>query len=111
MVSKGDRDEADRVFADYCERRIPPKHRDKVRLEYSWRGQVVTIVERHPPLMGKGAWSRVPLAQFRRNASGKWSLYCADRNSRWHAYMGKRPSSLKALLAEVDRDPTGIFWG
>lgn len=58
-------------------------------------------------------WTEVPVAQFRREpGSERWRLYCADRHSRWHAYQGIKPAkSLTTLLAEVDRDPTGIFWG
>jgi len=44
--------------------------------------------------------------------TGKWTLYCADRNDRWHKYP-ELPSTknIDAILSEIDRDPTGIFWG
>jgi len=53
------------------------------------------------------------VAQFRfRPEDSNWLLYWADRNSRWHAYGDLEPSiDLDELLGEVDRDPTGIFWG
>jgi Protein of unknown function (DUF3024) len=41
-----------------------------------------------------------------------WSLYWRDRNSRFHAYDLVSPTArIEELLAEVDRDPTAIFWG
>jgi hypothetical protein len=102
-----------RLFDKYSERRIPPHVRDKIRLEHRLRGDSVTLFERRPPWRGTGEWSALPVAQFRRNkGTGKWSLYWADRNSRWHVYEGHEAASdLETLLGEVDRDPTGIFWG
>ena len=39
-------------------------------------------------------------------------LLWADRNSKWHIHESLHPTrSIDPLLAEVDRDPTGIFWG
>jgi len=39
-------------------------------------------------------------------------VYWRDRNLRFHAYDRIRPSaSINDLLTELDRDPTGIFWG
>lgn len=41
-----------------------------------------------------------------------WELYWRDRNLRFHAYNRVGPSAnIDELLAEVDRDPTCIFWG
>jgi hypothetical protein len=57
-------------------------------------------------------WSRVPVAQFRYDAEhNHWTLYCADRNSRWHRYDLVAPGTVEQLLEEIDHDPTGIFWG
>jgi hypothetical protein len=39
-------------------------------------------------------------------------LYWRDRNRRFHLYDLVSPTaSVEELLAEVDRDPTAIFWG
>jgi len=41
-----------------------------------------------------------------------WTLYWADRNSRFQRYWECDPSShVRDLLAEIDDDPTYIFWG
>ena len=57
--------------------------------------------------------SRFPIARLRyTKATGVWSLYWRDRNLRFHAYDLVSPTaSVEDLLAEVDRDPTAIFWG
>jgi hypothetical protein len=43
---------------------------------------------------------------------GRWRLYWDDRTPRWYL-MGDVPPAVTPapLLAELDADPTGIFWG
>ena len=58
-------------------------------------------------------WTRSPIARLRYvKTTGVWSLYWRDRNSRFHAYdLAAATASIEELLAELDRDPTAIFWG
>ena len=92
---------------------IPEPVRSQVRLAFKFRGSVVTLFEERPSFKDPSIWTTVAVAQFRFDpAENKWTLYCADRNSKWHEYQGIDPQrDLDQLLAEVDRDPTGIFWG
>jgi hypothetical protein len=42
----------------YCDERVPTEARSEIRIEYSVRGNAITIVERRPPwseLVGPGA--------------------------------------------------------
>ena len=99
----------------YCENKIPAKHRDEIRVECDVRGNNVTIYECRPPWhpnLGPD-WSRQPVAQLRYQPDDyQWRLYSADRNSRWHYYDLSEPTTqVEELLAEIDDDPTGIFWG
>ena len=114
-LSKADRRDIEVLLTAYCDRRVPEHVRNQVNVDFRIRGQTVTLLERRPPLRvtGRKEWTEIVVAQFRRDSdSGQWRLYCADRNSRWHAYQGVRPTkTLSPLLAEVDRDPSGIFWG
>jgi Protein of unknown function (DUF3024) len=75
----------------------------------------VTIVERRAPWREDYGpeWSVQGVARFRYvRTTGLWTLYWPDQNGRWHRYDGAAPSrSVRELLDEVDRDPTGIFWG
>jgi hypothetical protein len=42
----------------------------------------------------------------------EWSLYWRDRNAKFHVYDRVEPTpTVDRLLAEVDADPTSIFWG
>lgn len=100
----------------FCKARIPEDLRDEIRLEVSRRGRSITINERRPPWdPGRAGeeWTSSPVAQLRQDpAPGTWSLYYPDRNGRWWPYEGIGPTgAVDSLLAEIDRDPTGIFWG
>jgi hypothetical protein len=100
----------------FCESRVLEEHRDEIRLECSRGGNSITIIERRPPwnpeLIGLD-WTTMKVAQLRYDTSSKeWTLYCCDRNERWWPYDDIGPAvSVDPLLAEVDADPTGIFWG
>ncbi len=109
-----DRRRAERLMRDYCERRIPPELRDKVRLDFSIRGNKVTLIESRPVFRQPGLWVELKIALFEFDGKARsWRLYCYDRNSRRRAYLEGSDESpqLENLLQEVDADPTGIFWG
>lgn len=53
------------------------------------------------------------IAQLRFDAeSGTWSLWWSDRNERWHRVpdLDATPD-IDQLLAVIDDDPAGAFWG
>ena len=97
----------------YCEGRVPAELRDEARIDVTVRGSVVTVSDCRPPWYeGLTEWSKVPVAQFRyRAADHTWALHWADRNGRWHSYDDIGPGRVDDLLAELNADPTGIFWG
>src|SRR5436309_7479802 len=97
----------------HCQRRVPSHARDQVRLETVVRGSAITIIERRTPWRDDVGpeWSRRKVAQLRYD-HGTWTLHSADRNGRWLSYPDLAPSPrLDDLLAEIDRDPAGAFWG
>jgi hypothetical protein len=101
-------------LAAYCKRHSPPHVADKLRIAYEIRGNSVTIFEQRAPWRpDMTEWTSMALAKGRYDLkTGKWTLYCADRNSRWYKYEGISPrKEIDAILTEIDRDPTGIFWG
>lgn len=107
--------DAEKLVRTYCEQRIPPHIRDQIRLETATRGRTVTILERRPPWRPDWGpeWSSSKVAQLRyETGAGTWTLHWSDRNGRWHLYNLVEPSpDVEPLLEEIDRDPTGIFWG
>jgi Protein of unknown function (DUF3024) len=98
----------------FCEARIPEQYREDVRLECTRRGNTITILERRAPWTPDLTdWTSLKVAQLRFDpASQQWSLFCRDSNERWWPYEEIQTSaSVDGLLAEIDADPTGIFWG
>ncbi len=98
-----------------CERRIPPHIRDQIKLEFTIRGDSITIVERRPPWRSDigPEWTTMKIAQLRfQTGSGTWSLWWSDRNGRWLRVPDLDASpDIEQLLAVIDDDPSGAFWG
>lgn len=99
----------------FCENFVPVAHRNELRADFVVRGDAVTIRERRAPWHEEYGpeWSVSPVAQMRFDQTTRlWTLYWADRNSRWHRYEDAQPSKeVERLLREIDVDPSGIFWG
>jgi len=105
---------AEKKIDTFCDKKIPPEVRHQVHLSYKIRGNIVTLFENRAPWHPEmKEWTSRPIAQVRYdNKQASWSLYCADRNSKWHEYREIGPTQdLDKVLAEIDADPTRIFWG
>ncbi len=102
-----------KLLGGYCEARIPQEVRDRVRLGFRITGHAVELFESRPAFRAPHEWRDHGIAKFRYVASRKvCRLYCQFRDVTWHEYEPRpEAGSLDELLAEVDRDPTGIFWG
>ncbi len=100
-------------IAAYCDKKVPARFKDEVRVEYEVRGKSVTIFECRPPWHPNlTEWSRMRIAQLRYDPDDHlWTLYCADRNGRWHRYYDYTKGTVEKVLDEITADPTGIFWG
>jgi len=99
----------------WCRARVPEHVREEVRVDADVAERHVTIVECRPSWQAEVGceWTRFPIARLRyTKATRLWSLYWRDRNLKFHAYDRVAASaSVEELLAEIDRDPTAIFWG
>ena len=104
---------AQKSLDDLFDKRVPIHVRDKIRFGHTVRGNSITLLEIRPVYNDPTRHTEMSVAQFRYDdETKKWTLYCCDRNSKWHEYLDILPSNVFAdLVAEVDRDPTGIFWG
>jgi hypothetical protein len=99
----------------WADQRVPPHARHQVRLETETTDRAVTVVERRTPWREDFGpeWSRLPIARLRYTKTrARWTPYWRDRNLKFHRYERIEPTAdVTKLLAEIDRDPTGIFWG
>lgn len=99
----------------YCEKRVPLHVREKVRLTFRIEGNVVTLFEQRVSFQDRSRWIDIDVARFHYyKTRHQWVLYWRDskRRQAWHAYDHIKPNrSIEPLLAEVDKDPSGIFWG
>jgi Protein of unknown function (DUF3024) len=97
--------------AVYCEDRST----DDYRIEHEVRGSSVTIVERRPPWNPAygSEWSSLKVAQLRYDDTSRlWRLFSSGSDDRWHPYELIPPApDVAPLLAAIEEDRTGIFWG
>jgi hypothetical protein len=100
-------------LTEYCERRISKDLRNQFNLIFKIARDNVTLIETRPYFRDPSILTENPVAQFRfDNKTRKWTLYCMDRNSRWHLYDLREPSvDFDDMLKALDTDGTGIFWG
>ena len=105
--------QVEKKLGSYCKEKAPAHSKAELRLDFIFRGNTVTLFEERPSFDKPETWVQSVIAQFRFNPLTKeWTLYWADRNSRWHPYEKVEPSmNFEVLLTEVDKDPTGIFRG
>ncbi len=101
--------------ATYCASRVPSELADQIRIEHRTRGNTITIYELRPPwredLGPEWTSSRVCTLQWDPDTE-LWRIYARDRNDSRLDYPYAEPAaSVANLLDELDRDPTGIFWG
>lgn len=111
MIPEADTDLVRRWAHD----KTPAQFRDQMRVEVDEAPRGLTIVECRPPWredLGP-EWTRQPIARLAYVAKrSEWTLYWTDRNSKFHRYdMVEPTNAVTDLLAEIDRDPTCIFWG
>ena len=101
----------DTKLGAWCADRVPEHIRDQLRYEHDIRGSAVTIFEVRPTWDGSPGETRGKVAQIRYE-DDVFVLYCRDRNGRWHFFEPFEPTKdLDAVLAEIERDETGIFFG
>jgi len=112
LIPEGIAWEASGLLREFCERRVPPAVRRKVWLEFKRRANAYTLIECRAGIIDPLNISRVPIAKFCYDeVEDIWELRYIDRNDRWHMYFEDVGETLEELIAEVDEDPTGIFWG
>lgn len=111
MLSEFQRAQAERLLAPLCV--VPPHVQDQLRIIFRFEKSEVILLEARPSFRDREQWAEHPIAKFRYiKTSASWHLFCLHRDLRWHEYQPLPESpELEMLVAEVKKDPTGIFWG
>ena len=103
---------ARRQVERYCDERVPAESRDEMRFEHQVRGTSITIMERRAPWTGEGDRTSLAIAQLRHDPRrDTWSPYWQRHTGRWEPYGAAASNDVAPLLAEIDEDPDGVFWG
>ena len=96
-----------------CRRRTSPKFKNELSIEYRVLRHDVTVVERRPHWNGKPGFTERGFAKFKfTRGTQQWRLLWMRADLKWYAYKVEgNKSRLAQLVAEVDRDPWGCFFG
>jgi hypothetical protein len=103
----------ERTVGDLCRRRSPAEHRHEVRVEYRISRHDVLIYETRPAFRGPSRWTEHGIAKLRfARTTGEWRLLWQRASLKWQSYEPLPTSrDVLELVAEVDRDPYGCFFG
>jgi Protein of unknown function (DUF3024) len=103
------RDAAIARVAEFCSARSTPD----TAVAHRVRGNAITLVERQVPWRPGAEWSAADIAQLRYDpASRTWTLHWRRASGTWERYEDlDGAATLDTLLAEIDADPDGVFWG
>lgn len=75
----------------------------------------VTVLECRPPWRADlgPEWTRFPIVRFHyTQARREWATSCRDRNLKFRRHTPMRPSGqIETLIAAVEADHSGVFWG
>lgn len=102
---------AEQLLRPFCA--VPAHAATMVRKGLRFESAAVILFEARPRCDSPEDWIEHPVAKFVFvKRSGEWRLLCQMRDLRWHSYAPlPEASDLARLVAEVGRDPTGMFWG
>ena len=111
--SEVDLKRVERVVGDLCDRRSPPEHRDQMRIEYRVFRHDVLIYETRPSFCDPSRWTEHGVAKLRFvRTAGEWRLFWQRASLKWQSYEPLLSSGdVRELVAEVDHDPYGCFFG
>lgn len=102
-----------RLLTRYCAPDPRPEVQRQLRHGFEFEPHGVVLFDERLLYNRPGNWIRQNVAKFRWvQTRAEWELYCQFSDLKWHRYE-PRPTgaTFEELLAEVDTDPTGIFWG
>jgi hypothetical protein len=112
-LSEFEKKRIERVFAAYCEKKVPLHVQDRFKVVFEVWGDEVKLFASRPHWEENNTWVASKVARFKKDAATNcWQLYSADKGGRWRLFQPYPITiDIEKLLATVERDATGIFWG
>jgi hypothetical protein len=103
----------ERTVCELCRRRCPPKFHNEVRLRYRVTRHEVLIDEARAGRKETSRWTEQGIAKLKYiRSAGEWRLFWRHGSGLWQSYEALPDSpDLAVLVAEIDRDPNGCFFG
>ena len=103
----------EKAVGGLCTRRTQPRVKSKVSIEYRVKGHDVTVFERRLHWDGAPGHTEGGVAKLKfTRRTGTWRLLWQRADLKWYAYEPRSSRrDLSALVAEVDEDPHGCFFG
>ena len=102
-----------KLVGTLCQKRSPEHIRDKLRCEYRIQNQEVIIFEVRPRWNNPSEETWAPFAKLKFiRSKNHWRLFWQRADMKWHKYGPLDSSrSLAELVAEIDADTHGCFFG
>ena len=102
-----------KLVGTLCQKRSPEHIRDKLRCEYRIQNQDVIIFEVRPRWDNPSEETWAPFAKLKFiRSKNHWRLFWQRADMKWHKYGPLDSSrSLEELVAEIDADTHGCFFG
>ena len=96
-----------------CQRRSPAPLKDQTRITYKVINHSVEVYEQGPGWKKPEEWTNMGIAKFLyARTTRKWKLYWMKQDLKWHLYEPLSESTtIDRLVAEVDKDSHGAFFG
>ena len=103
----------DRTVGDFCRRKSPTEDRHQVRIEYRIHQHTILIYETRPAFREPTQRTEHGVAKLRFiRTAGEWRLFWQRASLKWQSYEPLASSrDIEELVAEVERDPHGCFFG
>lgn len=103
-----------RAAGAFIEKRRPrPEFRDQLDLRADIEGAALVLSEVRPSYQDPTVIRHHPFAKVKWiGARRQWRLYWMRADLKWHEYKPGRPlTDINAILAAIDRDEHGCFFG
>jgi len=114
VLSEFEAKRVEKVVGAFIAKRRPLPHvRKEVDLGFRVKGQSVEIFEVRPVWGGNGETQELSVAKATYVKTQQvWKLYWQRQDLKWHGYEPlPEVRTIEEVVAEVDADPYGCFWG